>query len=220
VACRRVVLASVIVALVGLAAPSPAGADCVGPAFSHPTGPIDRGDTIRIEGTGWGGSCYDTGPPPPGQGVLGLPLDGIEVVLVQDGRHHVVAIGAADADLAFTVDVPVPAALVPGPVEVLVRAPVDIVAFDGTPDPVVVSDVAPSAGDPGADPVTFGGAEAASPDGPATTTTSSPPPGAADDDDGSLLGPVVVGVVVVALTVAVVVLFARARQGPTGPRPV
>jgi len=218
VALSRCVLASVIVALVGLADGSPVMADCIGPTIEHTVGTVDRSDTIHIVGSGWGDSCYDTGAPPEGVGVLGQPQTGAEVVLVQRGVEHVVATGDADAEYGFTVDVPIPDELTPGWVAVVARTADGMVAYDATKDPVFVSAVAPAAGDPGDEPVTFGPAEAETPD--AATTTSSSPPGASDEDDSSLVGPIVVGVVVVALTVAVVVLFARARQGPIGPRPV
>ncbi|HEX7135832.1 MAG TPA: hypothetical protein VF228_24855 [Iamia sp.] len=208
---RRLVLASVLVVVVGLATSHPAGADCIGPTIEHTVGTVDRSDTIHVVGTGWGDDCYDTGAPPAGVGVLGDPHVGIEIVLVQREVEHVVATGDADADYGFVVDVPIPDELTPGWVAVVARPPEGMPAYDVTKDPVVVSDVAPSAGGPGDDPVTFGPADDAEPTPTVPRET---------DDDPSIIGTIVVIVVVVALTTAVVVLFSRARQGPTGPRPV
>jgi hypothetical protein len=209
VAFSRVVLASVIVALVGLADGSAVLASCIGPTIEHTAGRVDRSGVIHVVGSGWGDECDDTGAPPEGVGVLGNPETDIEVVLVQGENPHVVATGDADADYRFVVDVPVPDRLAAGPVTVVARGRDGTVARDATAAPIVVSDAPPVDGDDD-DPVTFGRPRRESPDEAAL----------ADDDGPAVLGLVVVGVAVVGLTTAVVVLLARARRGPTGPRAV
>jgi hypothetical protein len=124
----------------------PAGADCSSPTIEYPAGPVDRGQAITVTGSAFGDNCYDTGPPPPGQGALGRPRDGIEIVITQAGDEHVVAEGGADADYGFEVDVVVPADLQPGEARLQARVvdPTGTVSvFDRTDQPLLVSDAAP-----------------------------------------------------------------------------
>lgn len=72
------------------------------------------GDQVTVVGQSWGDNCYDTGPPPEGQGVLGVPAEDIEIVFVQGSDQTVVARGAADDDYGFAVEITVPPAAVPG----------------------------------------------------------------------------------------------------------
>lgn len=97
---------------------TPSAADCSGPLLGRDQVTVDRGDTVTVEGTNWGDACYDTGPPPEGEGVLGVPRDHIEIVVVQGDRTIVVARGAADDRYAFSVEVPVPTSLEPGPARI------------------------------------------------------------------------------------------------------
>lgn len=122
---------AIIAALVGLTTPlSPtslgdvpiAHADCVGPTFTHDIGTVRRGTTIVVKGFGWGTDCHDAGPPPPGEGALGLPRIDLEVVIAQSGVELVVARGHADENYSFEVEVTVPATLDPGPITVRVRS--------------------------------------------------------------------------------------------------
>jgi hypothetical protein len=99
-----------------------AAASCAGPEVTHPVGEVDRGETITISGRGFGTDCYDTGSPPHGQGALGEPATGIEIMMVQGDRQIVVASGDADERYRFTVDVVVPAELQPGEVIVLAHS--------------------------------------------------------------------------------------------------
>ena len=106
-----------MVALLGgllLLEPAAAGAACLGPSIEYESGPVRRGGTVTVTGSGFGDNCYDTGPPPAGEGYLGKPLTEIEVVLVQSDRQTVVARGAADDGYAFEIDVVVPGRVVPG----------------------------------------------------------------------------------------------------------
>ncbi len=80
----------------------------------------DRGDQIRVSGKSFGDNCYDTGPPPSGQGTLGRPLSDLTLTLVQGKTSTVVAKGDASGDYSFAVDVDVPASLDPGETEVVV----------------------------------------------------------------------------------------------------
>ena len=145
---RQTSMATARVLLVGLAmfvvtassvavAPA-AGADCMGPAITPLTSPVGRGLTITVQGEGWGDSCYDTGPPPAGQGALGQPLTGIEVVITQGPTEVVVARGDADAKYTFTVDITVPDSLQPGPATVSARSPQSSAVPQ--PQPITISD--------------------------------------------------------------------------------
>jgi hypothetical protein len=144
-----------VAAAVGFGAASPAGADCAGPTFRHDLGPVDRGGPLLVEGLAFGDNCYDTGPPPEGQGVLGKPRSDISVFVVQDGEEHLVAEGSADDDYGFAVEVPVPAGLDPGEADVVVRLPDGFEAYDQEALPFTVSDAVPADGVP-ADVATFG----------------------------------------------------------------
>lgn len=93
----------------------PAAASCIGPRIERAPGVVERGGSVRVTGAGWGEECYDTGPPPVGQGGLGRPRDDIEVAFVQAGRRTVVARGAADDCYGFVAEVRVPRGLVEGP---------------------------------------------------------------------------------------------------------
>lgn len=94
-------------------------ADCIGPTFSHTGGDLAHGDLLTVTGYGFGDSCYDTGPPPPGVGSLGRPIEAIEVYLAQGGQSHLVAVGNADQDYTWEVQVTIPATLDLGEVDVV-----------------------------------------------------------------------------------------------------
>jgi hypothetical protein len=142
----------------GLGAATPAAADCAGPTVRHEVGSFDRGTTLQVDGLAFGDNCYDTGPPPDGQGVLGKPQSDISVFVVQGGEETLVAEGSADADYEFTVDVVLPAALEPGDADVVVRYADGAEAYDPDLLPFTVSDAEPS-GPEAAAVVTFGPAE-------------------------------------------------------------
>jgi hypothetical protein len=164
---------------------SPAGADCSGPMIEYDAGPVDRGQAISVSGGGFGDNCYDTGPPPAGEGILGRPLTDVEVVITQAGVDHLVAEGNADDEYEFTVEVVVPADLAPGEARLQVRwGPGTTWAVDQTDQPLVVSDAAATSG--GDEVATFG------PDGEGEATAGESGTGEAAsaeagevDDDGS-----------------------------------
>ena len=107
-----------------------ARADCIGPTFSHSGGDVAHGELVTVTGIIWsiysfpsstfGDNCYDTGPPPPGEGSLGLPLTGIEVYMEQGGSLHLVAVGNANQDYVWEVQVPIPSVLDVGDARVVV----------------------------------------------------------------------------------------------------
>ena len=119
----RALAPGLLVAAVGaFVAPPPAVADCISPSLDRSAeGLVDRGTELTIGGTGFGTSCYDTGPPPAGQGVLGRRLTGIEVVIAQAGEEHVVARGDADDRYELEATAVVPADLSPGPATMFAR---------------------------------------------------------------------------------------------------
>jgi hypothetical protein len=167
-----------------------AGADCSGPMIEYAAGPVDRGQDIIVTGRGFGDSCYDTGPPPPGQGAMGRPLDDIDVI-TQVGVDHLVAEGTADAEYGFEVDVVVPAELEPGEARLQVRwGDGTAWASDRTDQTLVVSQAPSSAG---GDVVATFGPEAAA---PAEAAARPEPDGSSD------VGPWVGGAVVVLCVVA------------------
>jgi hypothetical protein len=108
-------------ALVVLATSLPASAVCIAPSISHDGGMVEAGDTLRVEGISWGDKCYDTGPPPEGEGYRGTPLSGIELLLVQGETDIVVAKGDADARYEFSVTITVPSELRPGQFHIRAR---------------------------------------------------------------------------------------------------
>ena len=131
------------------------GADCVGPTIVHDTGTFAADDQLDIEGFAFGTNCYDTGPPPEGEGVLGVPVSGIEILLVQGDLVIPVAAGDADGNYEFMVSVTVPSDLEPGEFSILATGPQfgeawnqtqGVLSFvgSGVVSPAVVVDFEPS----------------------------------------------------------------------------
>jgi hypothetical protein len=134
----------VLAAAFGLASAAPAAADCAGPTVRHEVGTFDRGSLLTVDGLAFGDNCYDTGPPPAGEGVLGKPRSDITVFVVQGGEEHLVAEGAADGEYLFTVEVLLPAELEPGEADVVVRYAEGVEAYDPDLLPFTVSDAEPA----------------------------------------------------------------------------
>jgi hypothetical protein len=187
---------------------SEAVADCWGPEIEYAPVAAARAEVVHVAGTAFGDSCHDTGPPPSGQGVLGAPLTGIEVVIAQGSQELVVAVGSASADYEFAVDVVVPSTLVPGPATLFVRMRSwGRLVADRTNQPLIISEAQPVTTEPGP-PASFG------------TPTPSPPPqqeetaaGGGDRD----LAPVRVivlgaGAIVVAILAAALLHHRRTRS--------
>lgn len=194
--------AAAVVMAVGVVGPGAPGASasCIARTFTlDAADPVGRGETIEITGAGWGDNCYDTGPPPEGQGALGLPLADIHIGITQGDQALEVATVDADDEYGFVVDVVVPADLEPGAATVVVSTEVDGAGASAwSPDPaIVVSD---------ADPVT-----------PVVTTTtldagSDNPdihhPDAAEDSDRSVGSWLIVGAAVL-LVAGVLIVVVR-----------
>jgi hypothetical protein len=232
-AMRRLVLrivligtAGVLVGLVASVGPT-ARADCVAPSFTHDAQTIGRGETIVVTGMFWGTECYDTGPPPEGQGALGEPATDVEVYVVQGDVEVLVARGRAASDYTFEVEVPVPTELEPGPATVAVRS----TGFEGTDGTGSFDLTAAPAVEPTiSTPVEFGpstGATTPTPATPPTTTGSTTRPSTAtavtdpDDTDaddaggtGSAGALVVGGLTVLGAAAAAGWIIARRRAPP------
>ncbi len=172
---RLVALLAVVVAVsAGPMWARPASADCAGPML-RPVAPVVRGDALVIHGEAFGDNCYDTGPPPDGEGALGVPVPDVELSIAQGDGEVVVARGAADADYRFQVEVMVPPRLSPGPARLIARwgdGRTAEQAFEVLADP-------PTQEPPGTTPV-----EPFGPD-PSTSASTTAPGGGADGDDGS-----------------------------------
>lgn len=109
--------------LAGLFSAPPASANCVGPSMSFSPQAVDRGAEVTATGQGWGDNCYDTGPPPEGEGVLGRPVSDIEIVLTKGEREWVLATVDADAEYGFQERVVIPPAATPGEALLNARKP-------------------------------------------------------------------------------------------------
>lgn len=184
----------------------PAAADCSGPTIEYDVGPVARGDTVHVSGTAWGDNCYDTGPPPGGEGVLGRPQDGILLLLAQGDEEVIVAEGAADADYAFEVDVRVPVTFTPGVATLSALRQDGGFVFDARALPITITDAPPVEG--GEAQVVFGPA-----------VVPAPAPRLDGDDDGG--GVPWLGVAFIALVAvlgALVLGGALVRSPTTGRR--
>lgn len=223
---RLAVAASILLAgaVAGLGAASPAAADCAGPTVRHEVGTFDRGGTLLVEGLAFGDNCYDTGPPPDGEGVLGKPRRDISVFVVQGAEEHLVAEGAADGEYNFSVDVVVPAALAAGDADVVVRYADGAEAYDPDLLPFTVSDVVPVDAAAEAEVVTFGPVESE----PEVVQVPGEGEGDGDEDpevtsrggDGDPpLGAFVASGVVLFGAVGLVVLLRKRQQSILEPKP-
>lgn len=204
----------------------PALADCIGPTIDYEPGEVTRGERITVTGEGFGDNCYDTGPPPEGQGVLGNPLTDIEVLFLQGTTEIVVARGAANADYEFDVTVTVPVELEAGEVTIEAGHELGESAFTHEEGRLTVVDEPASTPASGAvEPVIFGPEENPQSPGPSPEAATEAAPGVpaetpaepgSGDTDGSesrtgLLrgGAVILALLIVALVVVLPRLRAR-----------
>ncbi len=134
-------LAAIIIGVIVLQ--EPASADCEGPTLDYETGEFAPGETIEVTGQWFGNNCYDTGPPPDGEGFLGLPIEGIDIVVVQGTNEWTVATGDADADYAFAVRVMLPPDLGSGEATVTARYAADWGPWIATTEPLIITDDPP-----------------------------------------------------------------------------
>ena len=105
----------------GLVSAPPASADCPGPSMSFSPQDVDRGGEVTVTGEAWGDNCYDTGPPPNGEGVLGRPATDIEIVLTQGDTEWVLGTVDADNQYGFEKQMVVPADASPGEAQLNAR---------------------------------------------------------------------------------------------------
>ncbi len=207
---RRAAAVLLIVLTVVVGGASWVGANCIGPTIEYEAREVVPGEAVEVVGTGWGDNCYDTGPPPAGEGLLGRPLRDIEVVVAQGDVDEVVAVGSADEDYGFSVEIPMPAWLEPGEARVSARwaqGP----AFDEIDRPFVVLGGAPL--DAPATPVAFGPDELA-PVPPADAADEAPRE-SSEASGGFRPSAAAVVAVTMACVAAGVVVLLRPRTGVT-----
>lgn len=118
---RLLVLSIAALFVVGVVSAPPASADCSGPSMTFSPHDVVRGGEVIATGKGWGDNCYDTGPPPDGEGVLGRPVTDIEIVVVQGDKEWVVATVDADENYRFMSSVNVPQDATPGDAQMIAR---------------------------------------------------------------------------------------------------
>ncbi len=211
----RILAVTFLILPIALVAASPAGADCIGPTVGYAPSEVVRGGTVTFTGRGFGDNCYDTGPPPAGESVLGKPLTEIEIHLVQGDVDQLVATGAADEEYAFAVEAILPDSFEPGEVSVSVLTGRDVGVYFESSVPLTVTDAAPVES-PGAEVAMFGPAvESGLSPGPVPEDSvlieeSETPPVAVEGDDSSPW--VVVGIASIILLSGVAAWF-RWRRG-------
>ena len=137
---RIIAFASVLLGLL-ITTGSPAAADCEVPTIEIEQREVVRGGQLLVTGYAWGDNCYDTGAPPDGEGVLGVPIGEINVFVLQGTDEFLVATGAADTDYSFDVTVVIPPELTPGTAIVQARW-ADRIAYSEDPQ-IVVTTAAP-----------------------------------------------------------------------------
>lgn len=145
-----------------------AGAACAAPYLIYEGGEIDRGATLAVEGAAFGDNCYDTDPPPPGEGALGNPpLRDIEILVRQGDAEFLVATGDADRDYGFAVEIIVPSQLASGEAMLVAQLPGrgDVTSAESHEVLTITDQPADPSLDP-AQPATFGLEEAAPLTGP------------------------------------------------------
>jgi hypothetical protein len=114
-----VTVAGLLALVAGFALATPSAADCGGPTITVAPTSGPPGAALTITGTGFGDNCYDTGPPPPGEGVLGNPLQDVEIGFIDAaGVRTVLGVVDADDEYEVTLDATVPAGATPGPASI------------------------------------------------------------------------------------------------------
>jgi hypothetical protein len=225
---RRTLLAGVLCAAFLAVVSRPAAANCLGPTIEIDQRKIAPGEEIKVLGSWWGDNCYDTGPPPEGEGVLGVPINGIDIYVVQGDREWLIAAGSADAHYGFTATATAPADLTLGDARVQARSR-QCVAYSSNPNFVVIDAPRPAGIDktvvsfgPSASTLTSA-APRTTPDAASISETSISPTGvvasqptteaATDGDKSSTTTLLILGGIAVALVaLAAAVLLARSRR--------
>lgn len=143
----RLLLLSVGLVALGMISAPAASASCAGASTTFTPQDVDRGGHVTVTGKAWGDDCYDTGPPPDGEGVLGRPLEGIEIVVVQGEREWVLETVDAGGDYGFVTRVTIPHDADPGEARLFARMPdwTDLPIVPDSPawDPPLVISTAP-----------------------------------------------------------------------------
>lgn len=202
---RQTIMRLLIVSIVGLFAVGlvsapPASADCAGPSMTFAPHDVVRGGEVTATGERWGDNCYDTGPPPDGEGVLGRPLNDIEIVVIQGEREWVVATVDADDDYRFTTQVDVPQDAAPGDAEMIARK-AGTLPYVSNSDPALRISDAPAVESP---PTT---------DTPSSSTAQEPEAATAENEsDSKVLWLAIAAAVVGALAAGTVLIVARRRS--------
>lgn len=194
-------LAFSIVALfvVGVVSAPPASADCNGPSMTFSPHEVVRGGEVIATGEAWGDNCYDTGPPPDGEGVLGRPMTDIEIVVVQGEREWVVATVDANDDYRFTTPVNVPQDATPGDAQMIARKS-GTLPYVSNPDPALRISNAPALTPPPRDTTS-------------STTALEPDAATAENESGSqAVWLTIVAAVAVALAAGTWVAAVRRRS--------
>lgn len=195
----RLLVLSIVALVVGVVSAPPASADCSAPSMTFSPHDVVRGGEVIATGKAWGDNCYDTGPPPDGEGVLGRPVTDIDIVVVQGEEEWIVATIDADDDYRFTTPVNVPQDATPGDAQMIARK-AGTLPYVSNPDPDLRISNAPAVTPPPTDN---------------TLSTNAPDPEAAtaENESGSqAVWLTVVAAVVVALAAGTWVVTVRRRS--------
>lgn len=164
---------------------------------------VVRGGEVTATGERWGDNCYDTGPPPDGEGVLVRAATDIEIVVVQGEKEWVVATvdaDDADDDYRFTTRVNVPQDATPGDAQMIARK-AGTLPYVSNPDPALRISDAPAVTSP---PTT---------DAPSSSTAQESDAATTENESVSpVLWLAIAAAVVVALAAGTLVVAARRRS--------
>ncbi len=97
-----------------------AGAACIGPYIAYAPSEVAPGSDIDVVGLAWGDNCYDTGPPPAGEGPLGRPAD-VDLLVAQGEMEWLVGSATANSDYRFDAVARVPLEVKPGAASLVAR---------------------------------------------------------------------------------------------------
>lgn len=97
-----------------------AGAACIGPYIAYAPSEVAPGSDIDVVGLAWGDNCYDTGPPPAGEGSLGKPAD-VDLLVAQGEMEWLVGSATANSDYRFDAVARVPLEVKPGAASLVAR---------------------------------------------------------------------------------------------------
>lgn len=162
---------------------------------------VDRGGELTVTGRAWGTDCYDTGPPPDGEGGLGRPVTGIEIVLTQGDNEWVLATVDADDDYSFEEKVVVPPEAEPGDTQLTAGQNEPVTNALNTETTLRISPEPPISAPPTIEPTTV----------PTTTESPALAPTAPESAESGSIAPWLTGASVV-VTLAAVASAAAIRR--------